>query len=134
MLTIIHVIGSARIGGIDKLVLDLMYTQKRNAELTAYLLIAKKDGDFLKRFEGLGVKCHYAYISGGYDLNIKKYYKIFKIFRNYNFLHFHSFNIFMMLAGIFSKKKIVYTKHGNFGFGRKKKKSDFFNTFFTCSQ
>ncbi len=129
MVKILHVIGSARIGGIEKLVLDLISVQIENPDLISEVLIGKRIGDFLEKFENLNTNCYFANISGGYDINIKKYFRVFKLYKKYDVIHFHGFNVLMILMSIFAKKKNVYTEHGNFGFGRKKKKSDTINNF-----
>ncbi len=114
---VLHIIWSATIGGIEKLVLDLVEQQKNNPKLEVAVLIAKKEGGFLSRFEQLG-KTYFADLKNGNDLNILKYQKILKLFSKYDILHFHSFNPWLALTAILSRKKIVYTEHGNFGFGK----------------
>lgn len=126
---VIHIIGSARIGGIEKLVLDLLTVQKTNPAISVGILIGKKEGELLHKFRNVGIPYSFAKISSGYDLNIKKYYKVYKLFKQYDIIHFHSFNLFFSLSAIFSRKKIVYTEHGNFGFGRNRKKSDVLKQF-----
>jgi len=126
---VLNILGSARIGGIEKLVLELLECQQSNHRVRSDVLFVKSTGEFLNSFQALKCRCYSAGISGGYDLRINKYVKLFKIFKNYDVLHFHSFNYFVMITGVMSGKKIVYTEHGNFGFGRKRRLSDRVNDF-----
>lgn len=117
-LKVLHVVWSATIGGIEKLVLDLVSEQKKNSTLEVAVLIARKEGGFLNRFEAIGSTL-FADLKSGNDLNFLHYQKTLRIFKRYDVLHFHSFNPWLALTAILSRKKIVYTEHGNFGFGKK---------------
>ena len=114
---VLHIVWSATIGGIEKVVLDLVSAQQKNKSIEAAVLIARKEGGFLNRFEELG-KTYFADLKSGNDLNLFRYQKVFRVFKNYDVLHFHSFNPALAITAILSRKKIVYTEHGNFGFGK----------------
>jgi len=83
-------------------------------------------GDFIYEFKQLEVDLHFLNLINGYDLGISKYLKAYSLFREYDILHFHTFNPFLAVLAVRSKRKMIYTEHGVFGFGRKKKLSDYF--------
>ena len=114
---VLHIVWSATIGGIEKVVLDLVEQQKKNPHLEVAVLIARKEGEFLSRFEQLG-KTYFANLKSGNDLNFFKYVNTYRAFKKYDVLHFHSFNPWLAITATCSGKKIVYTEHGNFGFGK----------------
>ncbi len=116
-LKVLHIVWSATIGGIEKVVLDLVHEQKKNPALEVGVLIAKKEGGFLSRFEELG-NIYYADLKYGNDLNVFRYRKVLQLFKKFDILHFHSFNPWLAQTARLSGKKIVYTEHGNFGFGK----------------
>ena len=118
-MNILHIIWSAHFGGIERLVIDLVRCQKNNHGLQPAILIASSpQGDFINQIQGLGVAIHHGMLISGFDCSPVKLLRIFKICRQYDVLHFHSFNPAVALCSGISRKAIVYTEHGNFGFGR----------------
>jgi glycosyltransferase involved in cell wall biosynthesis len=81
-------------------------------------------GELLEDFYAKDVYCHYGFLRSAYDISLKKYIYILKIFKKYDILHLHGFNPFIALCAILSRKKMIYTEHGVFGFGRKKTRAD----------
>lgn len=130
IIRILHILGSAHFGGIERLVLDLANVQAEDCKLSTDVLFLQKGGEFLDNFLEAGLQCHFAHLRSGYDLSICKYFRIFRIFRQYDILHIHSFNIFVSGCAVMSGKKIFYTEHGLFGFGRKKTWTDPIKAFF----
>ena len=60
-----------------------------------------------------------------YLFNIKQINNVNKCFKSADIIHFHGFHIYLAVLALLSKAKIIYTEHGNFAFGRKKKISDY---------
>lgn len=120
---ILHVVGTAHFGGIERLVLDLTRVQYATG-LKVGVFFYRAEGQLLESFGNLGVPIFSADLSSGYDMSPSKWHKITKIFREYDLLHLHAFNPVLAAAAAVSKKKIVYTEHGNFGFGRSETLSD----------
>lgn len=58
------------------------------------------------------------------DFSPTKIRKVIRVFAGYDILHFHSFHPATAYAAVKSRKKILYTEHGNFGFGRKQTLND----------
>lgn len=120
---VLHVVGTAHFGGIGRLVLDLIRAQRADG-LDVGLLFYRAEGEMLEFFRQLGVPIHSANLRSGYDLSPIKFTRILRIYRDYDLLHLHAFNPAFTAAAAFSRKKVVYTEHGNFGFGRSESLSD----------
>ena len=127
---ILHILWSAHFGGIERLVLDLATDQSTDHEEQTGILFGSEEGKggFLKAFREAGLKCFFLHLNSGYDLSPRKYLSAFRTFREYDILHFHSFNPLLAACAVISDKKIVYTEHGNFGFGRGKTWADSIKT------
>ncbi len=123
-LKVLHVIWSAEMGGIGKLVYNLIQKQSADHALEAGLLIAKPEGELLPDFKKLPIPVNVANLKSGSAFNLSIYTKCRKLMRRYDIIHFHSFNPLLAKAAISSRRKILYTEHGNFGTGRKIKISD----------
>jgi len=121
---VLHILGSAGAGGIERLVLQLIGAQAVTREIQPGVFLAFPRGAWLDQFHGLGVPCITAGLKSGYDWRPTVFRKARRIFMDYDILHFHSFNYLLAAAAIQSKKTIVYTEHGNFGFGRRTRLSD----------
>ena len=121
---IIHYIGSLGFGGIERLVYDLVSRQIKREAMYVSIGVGNLKGEFKTQFENLGATLIDFNLSSGFDLNPSKILKISRIFKGYDVIHLHGFHLSIALAAILSKKKIIYTEHGNFGFGRQNKISD----------
>lgn len=129
MLKVLHIIGSANFGGIEKLVYDLCKAQhKKHADIG--ILILKKEGEFLDRFLETRIPCYFSNIKSGFDFSFGKYLKIYNILKEYDIVNVHSFNPILSLVLWLSKTKIVYTVHSVRGFGRVKKRFELLKLFF----
>jgi glycosyltransferase involved in cell wall biosynthesis len=128
-LKILHIQGSALIGGIGKLVRDFSLEQKRDSSLEVGLFFMQThQGGFYEAFRNTGLDLFSADLVSGYDLHPKKYIYAYRLFRKYDILHFHSFNPFIVLAAILSGSILIFTDHGNYGQGRRRRLSDRINT------
>ncbi|TNE55616.1 MAG: glycosyltransferase [Bacteroidetes bacterium] len=124
MIKVIHYLGSLRFGGIEQLVYDLSQEQLTQG-MEVVLLVAKKDGEFQSRFEALDVKIHFLELKSGFDFSASKRRLIKQLFRQENFvIHLHEFNPIVAKLALKSGKRIIYTEHGNFAFGRRITRKD----------
>jgi glycosyltransferase involved in cell wall biosynthesis len=130
MIKILHIIWSARFGGIERLVIDLANDQSTNPEMIIGVLILQETGEFIEEFNKSNMQCYKGGIISGYDVSIRKYINILNLFRQYDILHFHTFNLFVAVCALMSRKRIIYTEHGVFGFGRKKQWSNYIGYLF----
>ncbi len=121
---VLHVIWNAKFGGIEKLVYELSLAQNQSDDLEAHVFITKKEGEFLNKFESSNIQLQFSKLKKGFDLNLAEYKKIRRLFKQYELVHFHLFNPLIVLCAIGLDCKIVFTEHGNYGFGRKRKWSD----------
>ena len=121
---VLHIIWNAKFGGIEKIVFELAEEQLNSSEVVPAVLISKEEGEFLGRFKQADFTTHFLTFKKGFDLSYSNFKNALGLFKDHDVLHFHFFNPILALAAHLSKKKVVYTEHGNFGFGRKEKKSD----------
>lgn len=115
---VLHIIWSSNIGGIESLVFNLCKTQKNNGTINPTIFTAKSGGQLINKIKTEALNL----IEGDFikgSINISAYNFCLNIFKDFDILHIHSFNPIIALAAIKSKKKIIYTEHGNFGFQRK---------------
>jgi glycosyltransferase involved in cell wall biosynthesis len=129
MISVVHVIWSGNFGGIETLVSDLCAAQKNNPKLKVELLIGKKSEATLQKLSEQDILVHFAELKSGSDFSFSKYNNLKNFFSRFDIIHIHSYNALVAYAAVRSGKKIVFTEHGNFGFGRRKKFSDVVNYF-----
>ncbi len=123
-LRVVHVVWAAAPGGIERLIIDLCRTQARGDAVTPAILFGHAQGMWLETFEALGVPLYDARLRSGTDFSPFARRRARAIFENYDLLHFHSFNPLLASAAVGSARPVVYTEHGNFGFGRKRRWRD----------
>lgn len=120
---VLHIIWNANFGGIEKLVYDLATEQSKKKSYEVTVLIAKGEGEFLNRFKKSNFKLILMNVKNGWSLSVETFKTLRNLYPKYDLLHFHFFNPFLISPVLF-QSKIVYTEHGNFGFGREKTLSD----------
>lgn len=110
-LKVIHCIGSAHIGGIERLIIDLAIQQQQMSVEVAVLLNSL-EGPYLNDLNSHHIPVYESKYSSGIDLSLKKRKKVKELFRNFDIVHMHVFNVNYFLAARKARKKIVYTIHG----------------------
>lgn len=113
-LGIIHISDVTKFGGIETLVNQLSRYQSKYQGLNVGILSPFKPNNSIKNDKKNRIDIHFGMLNSGFDFRIGKLVKIFKIFKKYDLIHFHGFNIFLILCAKFARKKIVYTEHGTF--------------------
>ena len=126
---VIHFLGGLRFGGIEKLVYDLVEAQQKSQKLKPQILVLKDQGEFKEKFSQLEIKITAINPRSTYNFSIKNYRTAVNVFKETDLIHFHGFHLIIAVIAFFSRASIVYTEHGNFGFGREVKISDKFNHF-----
>jgi glycosyltransferase involved in cell wall biosynthesis len=121
---VIHFIWSLNFGGIARMVINLALQQKQRTDLYPSILIGTRKGKYLSLFEQSVVPLHFANLDTGWNLSPLKFYKIYRIMKQYDIIHLHTFNPLVALAARWASGKIVFTVHGNFGLGRKRQMKD----------
>lgn len=122
---ILHIISEFRFGGIQRLVYDLVSTQLQNNDILPEILVLDNKGEFKQEFEELNIHIHPINPLRTYLFKPNQLSKVMKCFKSNDIIHFHGFHLYLGLLALLSKTKIIYTEHGNFAFGRKKKISDY---------
>ncbi len=122
---VLHVIFEFKFGGIQRLVYDLVSTQVNNNAISTEILVLNNSGEFAQNFRKLNVNIHSINPRRTYLFNFKQLIKVFNCFKSADIIHFHGFHIFLSILAIISNTKTIYTEHGNFAFGRKKKIGDY---------
>jgi glycosyltransferase involved in cell wall biosynthesis len=117
-MNVLHIIWSSNIGGIESLVFNLCKTQKRNGKINPTIFTAKSGGALIDKIKTEGINLIEGNFKKG-STNISLFKLCVNYFKKFDVLHIHSFNPVIAAAAINSKKRIIYTEHGNFGFQRK---------------
>ena len=69
MIRVLHILGSAHFGGIERLVHDLVHVQTNNHDLQVGVLFCNACGEFLDQFMQLGIPVFSLNLNSGYDLS-----------------------------------------------------------------
>lgn len=123
MIKVLHIIWSTNMGGIERLVLNLWNAQLQNPDLQPALYAGQSNGTLWKEFQQTGT-IYSGPFNSGHDLQPRKIKEVTQLFKQFDILHFHSFHPATAYAAVRSGRKIIYTEHGNFGFGRKETLTD----------
>jgi glycosyltransferase involved in cell wall biosynthesis len=123
-LKVLHVLWTPALGGIEKLVHDLAMAQAEDPDLNVAILFGQGKGEFRDQFEKSGIQLHFCEFSSGGDLSPVRILRTIRIMRACDIVHVHSFVLPLCVAIAASKRPVVYTEHGNFGFGRRTGFSD----------
>ena len=115
---VLHIIWSSGIGGIESVVLNLAIAQQKKGHIKPVLFAAKSEGPLIEKAKEKNITILKGNFKKG-SSNISKLNECVKIFSQFDILHLHSFSPVIALAAILSKRKIVFTEHGNFAFERK---------------
>lgn len=124
-LRVLHVLRSAGLGGIEKLTAQLVKLQSEDPEIQPdVLFLMRKDGDLRELFGTDGVEVEELALSSGFDFTLKKLRKARQLMSRYDVLHLHTFHPFAARAAKLTGRAVLFTEHGNFGFGRKRTLAD----------
>lgn len=124
MTRVLHVLWSADLGGISRVVLDLATSQQRGDRVQPAFYVAKSGGELMRELESSAIPYICGSVRNGYDFSLSKLVKAVQVFRDNDIIHIHSFSPFVALAALISGRKIVYTIHGTFGFCRKRRRAE----------
>ena len=106
---ILHCLNSPKIGGIERLVIDLAIEQRLQG-INVVIMLDSFDGQYLKNIKKHNIKTIASGIKSGYDISLLKLINLYKQFKQFDIIHFHHFSSIKCAAAIFSKT--VYTIHG----------------------
>ena len=121
---VLHYIWSTNFGGIERLVLDLGVAQKKLEGYEVGVLAGQDQGEFSEAFHSTFDAFTSLGFSRGFDLSPRRAKNAFAVMQCWDVVHLHTYNPIIARAAAKSGKPIVYTEHGNFGFGRKRTTGD----------
>lgn len=122
---VLHILWDTEFGGIERLVHHLIVEQLKFSAFLPSILIAKKSKPINWKFESnQGIEAYYMNFTSGFDWNKANQKETLKVFNQHQLLHFHFFNPILFHLAQKSTASIIFTEHGNFGFGRKKRIND----------
>ena len=120
---------SGNMGGIEKLTLWLAENQLKRKDLSNLILIGTNKGTLFETLQQKNISYDILGLKNGWGFNLKSWRKLRHHFKSTDIIHIHTFNPWVLFAAIISGKKIVYTLHGNFVYGRKVKLTDKINQY-----
>jgi len=106
---VLHCINSAKIGGIERLVIELAIAQKEQG-IDVTLMVDRSDGEFNDYLQKSGITVKNSGIKSGFDIRLRKLQELKQLFRQYDIIHLHNFVFLLSWAGL--SAKTVYTIHG----------------------
>ncbi len=121
---IAHIIWSLEFGGIERLVLDLATAQRDLYGHDVCVVAGNGSGRFASSFRDRQIDVHPLHLKSGWDVHPRKIDQCVQLLRERDVVQIHTFNPAMARAAVKSTRPIVYTEHGNFGFGRKRAVTD----------
>lgn len=119
-LQVLHVLRSADVGGIEKLVAQLVKAQLEDSQIeVAVLFVTQGNGELGHLFRDKRLQVTELNLTSGYAASPAKYRRAREKMREFDIVHVHTFNPLVALASARADARVLYTEHGNFGFGRK---------------
>jgi glycosyltransferase involved in cell wall biosynthesis len=118
---VVHYLWSAQIGGIERLVLDLAVEQQAKGGVDPVVLLGAGRGALLDRYRSAPVPVEVGGLRGGADLSPGKLRRLTGLFAGADVVHLHAYHPLVARAARRAKVPVVFTEHGAFGIGRKRR-------------
>jgi glycosyltransferase involved in cell wall biosynthesis len=115
--SVAHVLWSGNVGGIERLVCDLVAEQMRKG-LVVTVAFGRMEGPFVERIARSGAHVVDLDLASGYDLRPPRIRRGANALREVDIVHLHGFNLSIAAIARRSCRPVVFTEHGNFGLGR----------------
>jgi glycosyltransferase involved in cell wall biosynthesis len=109
--SVVHVLWSAGIGGVERLVVDLAAAQRDQGE-DVRIAFAQAEGQSAERAKNHGVPVVDLGLRSGFDLRPAGLRQAARALGQSDVVHLHGFNVPFGIATTRSRKPIVYTEHG----------------------
>jgi len=119
VIKVLHIIWKANFGGIEKVVYQLAEQQQKSDKIKSAVLILRPEGEYLERFISASFPLFCLNFKSGKWTPPAQLRKLRETAKEFDLIHLHSFNPWVFFALVFSQKKLFYSEHGNFGFGRR---------------
>lgn len=108
---LLHCLSAPKIGGIERLVIELAISQHKSGIDVSIMLDSRK-GEYYEYLIKQNIPLLDSGIKSGFDFNYKTYQKVKLQFKSFGVVHLHSFSPLQLTAAVYSGSKIVYTIHG----------------------
>ena len=106
---VLHIADLQDFGGIPNLVIKLSTYQADVQGMDVAVLTALNSA-----VEAGHVQIYQGRMKSGFDLNPKKLWKIYRVFKQYDILHFHGFAPQVALCSLLAGRRVIHTEHGTF--------------------
>jgi L-malate glycosyltransferase len=114
---ILHTLWNCTFGGIERLLLDLAASQREVCGYEVEILVCRAEGELLPAYRASGHSLHTLGLRHGADLSPGKIWKAATLMRGVDLVHMHSFTPALGGAACMTDTPVLYTVHGNFGWG-----------------
>lgn len=109
---VLHVLWSGRIGGIERVVYDLVCAQRR-AGIQVGLLMGQAEGEFYQKAMVSGIPVVNLQLRSGFDIAATAVSQSYQTMKQTDIIHYHGFLPVAALAGIAARRPLVYSDHGH---------------------
>ena len=116
-LSIVHVLWSGNVGGIERLVADLAVEQARQG-IRVKVAFGQAVGPFVEAIRTAGIEAAELGFVNGYDLRPRRASRAARMLTWADIVHLHGYNPSFEFLCRRAARPIVFTEHGNFGHGR----------------
>lgn len=120
MKKVLHILWSGEVGGIERVTYDLSLIQQKAGAFQPHWLLGDDSGYFVTQARATNIPVTALNLHSGFDWRLSIRQQAVRLMRTADILHFHSFIPVFAYAAWRSKRPIIYTEHGNFGFGRQR--------------
>jgi glycosyltransferase involved in cell wall biosynthesis len=118
-MNVVHILWSGQVGGIERVAYDLAQAQQCLG-LHPQWLLGSAGGLFQQQASAAGIPVTSLGLGTARQTGLTNWRVAWRLARRADVLHFHGFTAALAALGLLSRRPIIYTEHGNFGFGRKR--------------
>jgi glycosyltransferase involved in cell wall biosynthesis len=115
--SVVHVLWSGGVGGIERLVHDLAREQLRQG-MRVGVAFGQPSEPFASAVRAAGIPVIDLAIRSGYELHPARLVRATRALRRWDVVHLHGFNLPLATVTIAARRPVVFTEHGNFALGR----------------
>ncbi len=124
-MNVLHVLWSFEFGGIQRLVIDLCREQKKTG-MKPMVLVGRASGNMKDQFDALDIPIFDATLKNGFDPGLFVSAEVKSGISKADIVHIHSYSPASSRLAAKIGCPIIYTDHGNYGFGRNRNWRDRF--------
>jgi len=106
---LLHCLNSPKIGGIERLVINLAVEQKSKG-IDVTIMLDSKEGEYYNTIIENEIDIIMSGVQSGYEMSLLKFNTLKSQFKLFDIIHFHHFSLIKSLAAMSSNT--VYTIHG----------------------